>query len=145
LDVVDKGCTNGADTKSQRNSRNKPSGTDPFARDVGRDLEDDVRNVKYGENFIVVIAFKTEFFLETGDFCVTCIDGMRLGRKVVLVSFCDLPMLARSMKQNRYRRETVGTIYRSIFRRSLLSAAGSNCTMGLPYLYDCQRLVWRRL
>jgi len=43
-------------------------------------------------------------------------------------------MLARSIKQNKYSIDTVGTTYKSIFQRSLASAAGSNCTSDRPYL-----------
>lgn len=43
-------------------------------------------------------------------------------------------MLARSMKQNRYKRATVGTMYRSIFHLRRDSALGSKVRRALPYL-----------
>ncbi len=45
-----------------------------------------------------------------------------------------LPIFARSMKQKRYSKETVGTTKKSIFIRSFASSDGSKWTRGLPYL-----------
>lgn len=52
-----------------------------------------------------------------------------------------IPMFARSMKQKRYRMDTVGTIIQSIFRRSLDSASRSYTKAGSP-LQICQ-WTWR--
>lgn len=46
----------------------------------------------------------------------------------------NLPMFVRSMKQNRYSMNAVGTIYKSILSLSLASATLSNSTTGRPSL-----------
>lgn len=43
-------------------------------------------------------------------------------------------MFARSIKQKRYSSDTVGTMYKSIFSRSLRSVAGLYATRAAPYL-----------
>jgi hypothetical protein len=45
-----------------------------------------------------------------------------------------LPIFARSMKQNRYSKKTVGMMYKSIFNLTRASSFLSNVTSVLPYL-----------
>lgn len=49
------------------------------------------------------------------------------------------PILERSRKQKRYRRDTMGTVKRSILSRSRASAAESSSTTGLSWLWRVRK------
>ncbi len=49
------------------------------------------------------------------------------------------PILERSRKQKRYRRDTMGTVKRSILSQSLASAAESSSTTGLSRLWRVRK------
>lgn len=54
---MNEGSADGTDSKAKSNCREKPPRANPFANQVGRDLEENVRYVKYREDLIIVIAF----------------------------------------------------------------------------------------
>ena len=66
-----KGRTDGEDTESECDPRDEPSWTDPFTSHVGRNLEDDVRDVEDGQDFVVVVSLQMQVFLESGELCIT--------------------------------------------------------------------------
>jgi len=78
---------------------------------------------------------KFEVLFETSNPCVAWIVLER-EREMAKGVFggTNIPILALSIKQKRYRRDTVGTIIRSIFNRNLASTLGSMWKRALPYL-----------
>jgi len=68
--VMDERSGNRAYTECQGDSWDEPTRSNDLAQHVARNLEDDVRDVKDGEDFVVVVAFETQVFLET---CQSCI------------------------------------------------------------------------
>lgn len=106
MDVVDKSSANGANAKAERDGRNEPTGAKPLAAHVGGKLKDDVGNVEDGQEEVVVVALEAKVLLKPGQARIAGIksDHMRLCRRVR----GRYPMLARSMKQKRYRNATVG-------------------------------------
>jgi len=102
---VDKGSEDGAGSKSERDGGNIPTGADPFAQDVGGDFKDDVRDVEDREKSIVIVAREAEIFLEARqlgisfDF-VLAVAVTRVFNQIEIEDI-DLPIFARSMKQNR--------------------------------------------
>lgn len=129
-EIFDEGSTKGYDAKAQCSRRKEPTRSQPFAKGVRRDLKQNVGDVENRENAVVVVASELEVLLEAGELRISCVwlETMSSSSKHIV------PMFARSMKQNRYNSETVGTVKRSIFRRSLRSASRSNSTIALPYL-----------
>ena len=56
VEVLDETSSDRADTKSQRDSRDEPTGPEPLAAHVCWDLEDDVTDVEHRKNGVVVVA-----------------------------------------------------------------------------------------
>lgn len=56
----DKGGGHGAGAEAEGDGGDVPAGSDPFAGDVGGDLEDDVGDVENGQESVVVIALEVE-------------------------------------------------------------------------------------
>lgn len=108
MDVVDESSANGANAKAERDGRNEPAGANPLAAHVGGKLKDDVGNVEDGQEEVVVVALEAKVLLKTGQARIAGMksDHMRRHSRVR----GRYPMLARSMKQNRYRSATVGTM-----------------------------------
>jgi hypothetical protein len=71
VDVGHECGTDRADTKAKREKGNVPPWAEPFAGHVGRDFEEDIRDIEDGENFVVVIASQAKIGLETSQLCVT--------------------------------------------------------------------------
>lgn len=68
---VDKGECYREDAETERDAGDEPAGTDPFAANVRRDFEDDIGDVKDGEEGVVVVALETEVIFESCETCVT--------------------------------------------------------------------------
>ena len=66
-----KGSANGEDTKSECDSRNEPTWTNPFASHVGWNLEDDIRDVKDGQDLVVIVSGQVKIFLQSSKLCIT--------------------------------------------------------------------------
>ena len=62
---------NGTETEGQGDTGNEPSGTEPFAAHVRRNLADDVADVEDGQDSVVVEALKMKTLLETGNLSVS--------------------------------------------------------------------------
>jgi len=72
MDVMHKRRANRRNTKAQRDNRNEPSRADPFAADVGGNLEDDVADVEDRQDRVVVVASQFEVLLQASQSCVAC-------------------------------------------------------------------------
>jgi hypothetical protein len=72
---ADESCSQGSNAKADRNGRDEPARTPPFADDVGRDLEDDVRDVEDGQDGVVIVALHAEILLETCQTSVAFASG----------------------------------------------------------------------
>lgn len=66
MDVVNKGSANGRNAEAEGDDGDEPSWADPFAGNVGGNLEDDVADVEDGEDGIVVVARELEVLLQAG-------------------------------------------------------------------------------
>lgn len=99
--VVDKGRGQRDGAEAERDAGEPPSGAKVLAGDVGGDLKDDVRDVKDGEEGIVVVAGQAQVLFEAGDLGVACVPVLVVGDKTGPAAALDIPMLARSMKQKR--------------------------------------------
>ena len=62
---------NGTETEGQGDTGNEPSGTEPFAAHVRRNLADDVADVEDGQDSVVVEALKMKTLLETSNLGVS--------------------------------------------------------------------------
>jgi len=71
-EIVHECCTDGDDTKCERDCWKIPSGAYPLAGHVGRDLKENIGDVKDGEDGVVVVIFQVEVFFETGEPCIPC-------------------------------------------------------------------------
>lgn len=96
---VDESGANRANPKQQSDDGDEPAGADPLARQVGRDLKDDIRDVEDRQHGIVVVAPEIEVALEASESGIAfgLVRHCRIGRGKTW----SLPMLARSIKQNR--------------------------------------------
>ena len=72
---ADESCSQGSNAKADRNGRDEPARTPPFADDVGRDLEDYVRDVEDGQDGVVIVALHAEILLETCQTSVAFASG----------------------------------------------------------------------
>ena len=70
--VVHEGRGQRDDAEAEGDGRDEPAWPNPLAHDVGRDFEDNVRDVEDGEERIVVVALEAQVPLETGDFGISC-------------------------------------------------------------------------
>ena len=59
-----------------------PSGTNPFAAHVGRNLEKNVADVKDGQDGVVVVALEMEVLLEAGQACIANIGPVNEAEEV---------------------------------------------------------------
>ena len=64
---MDKGGGDGGHSEEQRRAWEEPTRSDPLTHDIGRDLEQDVRDIEDGENDIIVVAFETKVLLQAGN------------------------------------------------------------------------------
>ena len=71
VDVVDKSRADGTDTETERNGGYESARTNLLTGDGRRDFEENVGDVKDGEDSVVVVSPKMEVFLETGKSCIT--------------------------------------------------------------------------
>lgn len=62
--VRDEGGAERGDAEAEGDGGQEPAGADPFADDVGGDLEDDVADVEDGQDGVVVVSFQFEVRFE---------------------------------------------------------------------------------
>lgn len=72
MDVGHEGGADAADAEAEGYRGDVPAWADVFAGHVGGDLEEDVRDVEDGEDFVVVVAREAEVGFEAGEFGVAC-------------------------------------------------------------------------
>lgn len=65
--VVHECCADRADTEPESDGREEPSRAHELAAQIRRNLEDDVRDVKDREHFVVVVTSHVKIFLESDD------------------------------------------------------------------------------
>jgi hypothetical protein len=56
MDIVHECCADGADAESEGDARDEPAWTDHFADHVGGNFKEDVGDVEYGKNPVVIIS-----------------------------------------------------------------------------------------
>ena len=107
-----KGRTDGTNAKYQGRSWKKPSWANPLAGDVAWNLEDDVRNIEDREDGIIIVPLKIEIFFKPGKFRIAYSSEDWSARRQLCQNPREgyVPILARSMKQNKYNKATVGMI-----------------------------------
>lgn len=108
VDVVDKSSANRANAKAERDGRDEPTGANPLAAHVGGKLKDNIGNVEDGQEEVVVVALEAKVLLKTGQARIAGRKSDHMRRRSRVRG--RYPMLARSMKQKRYRSATVGTM-----------------------------------
>ena len=72
MDIVHESRADGTDPKPESDGRDEPPWADDFADHVGRDLEQNVRDIEHGEDPVVIVAAQLQIFLEPSDFRVSC-------------------------------------------------------------------------
>jgi hypothetical protein len=96
---LDKGGTQGTYAKAQRRQGQKPSWAYVLAEDSAWNLKQDIRDVKDGQNLVVIVCLELEISRHASDSGVSW-DSQTLRQGRMMLGFIS-PMLALSMKQKR--------------------------------------------
>jgi hypothetical protein len=67
VDIVYKGSAEGADAKTEGETRDEPPRPYQLACHIGRNFEDDIRDIENREHFVVVVAFEVKVLSETSE------------------------------------------------------------------------------
>ena len=100
MDVVDESSANRTYSKPERDSGDEPARANLLASYSRRNFEKDVGNIEDRENFVIIVAFEVEVFRKTGQPRIAWTNTRQVGL-IIQMFLENIPMFARSMKQNR--------------------------------------------